>query len=589
MKTQDRVLCNPLNVPYQYQHYNKQASREAADPTLIYFKGRYYIFASMSGGFYYSDDMCHWNWHENRELAPFHYAPDVRQVGEYLIFTSSDYEPCEFYRTLDPMSDKFERISESFPFWDPNVFCDDDGRVYLYWGSGNTTPIYGQELDAETFLPIGEKKGLVEADTGQHGWERPDYPGRPDSFVKKSLMDQFFGLLAKIGGTSHCPYIEGPYMNKWNGKYYLQYAAPATEVSTYGDGVYIGEAPLGEFTYQSHNPFSLKLGGFIQGAGHGSTIEDEYGNLWHISTMCVCVNANFERRIGLFPAGIDQDGILFCNQSFADYPYEIPVGKFDPLSVKPKWLLLSYHKTGKASSCLSGHETGLALDECIQTSWCAKGCAGEWYELDLGAEYEIHGIQINFADVNVPMLQVPKEKRSTVPVTSNRYIDTDKLYTRYVLEGSTDGSTWEIIEDKRQTCCDLTHDYLIVDGSKYRYLKITATELPYHKLFALSGLRVFGIGNGAKPSPVNKIHVSKTDELTAGLSWESVQGAVGYNVKWGIASDKLYSSYMVYGKNEVLITTLNKGQKYYYRVDAFNENGITEGGVSFGDESYTSI
>ena len=94
-----RILCNPLNIPYQFQHYNKQASREAADPTLVYFKGSYYLFASMSGGFYYSDDMLHWQWHENRSLTPFRYAPDVRQVNDWLIFSSSDRGPSEIYRT----------------------------------------------------------------------------------------------------------------------------------------------------------------------------------------------------------------------------------------------------------------------------------------------------------------------------------------------------------------------------------------------------------------------------------------------------------------------------------------------------------
>ena len=44
------VLINPLNIPYQFQHYNKQASREAADPTLIFFKGRYYLFTGMKTG-----------------------------------------------------------------------------------------------------------------------------------------------------------------------------------------------------------------------------------------------------------------------------------------------------------------------------------------------------------------------------------------------------------------------------------------------------------------------------------------------------------------------------------------------------------
>ena len=29
-------------------------------------------------------------------------------------------------------------------------------------------------------------------------------------------------------------------------------------------------------------------------------------------------------RIGLFPAGFDDDGVLFCNQNFADYPMVVP-------------------------------------------------------------------------------------------------------------------------------------------------------------------------------------------------------------------------------------------------------------------------
>ena len=43
-------------------------------------------------------------------------------------------------------------------------------------------------------------------------------------------------------------------MNKHNGKYYLQYGAPGTEVSGYGDGVYVGDKPLGPFTYQQSIP-----------------------------------------------------------------------------------------------------------------------------------------------------------------------------------------------------------------------------------------------------------------------------------------------------------------------------------------------
>ena len=155
-------FCNPLDINYKYQHYGKYAHREGADPTLILFKGKYYLFVSMSAGFYHSDDLMHWQWHENRELEMYLYAPDVRQIGDYLYFCASDKGcPCRIWRSKDPLSDDFEVVSEVFPFWDPNLFQDDDGRVYLYWGSSNAEPIWGTEMDPETMQPIGKKKGLI--------------------------------------------------------------------------------------------------------------------------------------------------------------------------------------------------------------------------------------------------------------------------------------------------------------------------------------------------------------------------------------------------------------------------------------------
>jgi hypothetical protein len=521
--------------------------------------------------------MLHWDWHENRKLTPFRYAPDVRQVGEWLIFSSSDRDPSEIYRTKDPLSDDFEKLSEPFPFWDPNTFQDQDGRVYFYWGCANTTPIYGQEFDPETMTPIGEKKELIFGREKEHGWERPDFPGRPKGKGKEGLAMRLYRLFMHLSGSDKKPFIEGAFMNKWQGRYYLQYAAPGTELATYGDGVYVGAGPLGPFSYQAHNPFSSKPGGFITGAGHGSTIEDEYGNLWHASTMRISVNANFERRLGLFPAGLDKDGILFCNQNFADYPLEIPEGKFDPQSIKPRWMLLSYKKSAEASSSLEGHGPELALNEDIRTSWCARGSDGEWYCLDLGGEYEVYGIQVNFADVNVPMLEVDKSLRSNV-YTSNRYIDPDpSLRTRYLLEGSRDGSSWTVLADKQSAETNLPHDYIELEGIQLRYVRVTAGKLPYGEPFALSGLRVFGYGSEEAPERVMEFETERPDAMTARLSWQAADRAIGYNVRYGTAPDKLYSSHMVYGQTEVLLTMLNAGQKYYAAVDAFGEGGVRKG------------
>ena len=97
---------------------------------------------------------------------------------------------------------------------------------------------------------------------------------------------------------------------------------------------------------------------------------------------------------------------------------------------------------------------------------------------------------------------------------------------------------------------------------------------------AVSGLRVFGLGDGQQPAAVERVTVRMADRnRTARLSWPEVAGAMGYNVRFGIAPDKLYSSCQLYGDTSVTLTTLNGDQAYWFAVDSFNENGITPGKV----------
>lgn len=576
-----RTYCNPINIPYQYQHYGKCAHREAADPTLLFYKGRYYLYASMSEGFYDSDDLLHWQYHKNENLDKYRYAPDVREVNGKMIFCASTRgKPSTFWRTDDPFSKKYEKVSEPFDFWDPDLFQDEDGRVYLYWGCDSGRPIYGIELDPEKLTPIGEKKELIFGDMEHHGFERHQYPGAPKEKLTLSMRLIYFAMKISGHGGQDAPFIEGAYMNKFGGKYYLQYASPATEVATYGDGVYIGDNPLGPFTYQDHNPMSFKPGGFMTGAGHGSTIEDRYGNLWHAATMRISVNANFERRVGLFPAGIDEDGILFCNQSFGDYPLEIPEGKFDPWRVRPKWMLLSYKKKAKASGSLAGHDPSLAFNENARTWWCAEQSQNAWIEVDLGKIEEVHAIQVNLADEGVPIKKMPRSMRSDL-TTGNRWIDADPgRRTRWILEESADGENWNVLIDKSRAETDLSNDYIELDEPvKTRFLKLTSVQLPYDEKFAVSGLRVFGISDTPCPEGVLEFSHTALDPLSEEIRWKFEEPSMGAEVRYGIAEDKLYSSFMTYGTDHVILSALNAGQPLWVRIDAFSEGGITEGKV----------
>ena len=590
-----KYFCNPININYRYQfnadprkHGELQICREAADPSLILFQGRYYIFASMTLGVWVSDDLVNWENHRLPEDLPLYdYAPDVRVLGEYVYFCASNREHnCDRWRTKDILNGPYEKIEGSFPYWDPNLFADDDGRVYFYWGCSNQTPIYGVELDPETMQPLGEKRELLFGDPYAIGYERI---GENNSTLPASeaVIEEKYQAFVKAQGVpeeylpadvkplirgmfSDKPYIEGAWMDKHDGKYYFQYAAPGTQYNTYSDGVYVGESPLGPFTLAANNPYSYKPGGFLPGAGHGSTMQDKQGNFWHTATMRISVNHDFERRVGIFPAGFDADGELFCNQRYGDWPM---AAQGEPWR-DPAWMLLSVGKTAAASSFVPGHEPDKATEENVQTWWrAASNSRNEWLRVDLGKVFDVHAVQINFADDRID-ISCPGEIR---PGSQARYIEERDYVTQWKLEGSTDGESWFVIEDKSDAVTDLNHDLIVrEEGFAARYLRLGNMAVPYQQNPCVSGLRVFGLGNGEKPdAPV--FTAARPGDLDMSVQIKEQENTLGYNILFGSSPEKLYHSNMVFNAGSHRVGALIKGRDYYVRVDAFNENGITEG------------
>jgi hypothetical protein len=48
-------------------------------------------------------------------------------------------------------------------------------------------------------------------------------------------------------------------------------------------------------------------------------------------------------------------------------------------------------------------------------------------------------------------------------------------------------------------------------------------------------------------------------------------------VRFGLAPDRLFDNYQVYGATNVDIHSLNTGVPYYFAVDAVNDSGVTRG------------
>jgi hypothetical protein len=280
--------------------------------------------------------------------------------------------------------------------------------------------------------------------------------------------------------------------------------------------------------------------------------------------MLVNMKNNFERRIGIWPAGFDQDDILYSNTAFGDYPLYLPSEHKDHLRGSfTGWMLLNYNKPVQVSSTLGGYAANNAVDEDIRTYWsAATGNPHEWIQTDLGALSSIRAVQINYADQDVDSSFLGK---------------ISGLYCQYKLWESPDGKSWKILVDKSSNRTDIPHEYVELSKPvKTRFLKLENIHMPTGK-FAISGLRIFGTGRGERPDSVSHFIVlrSENDSRNALIKWFTVTAATGYNIYWGIAPDKLYNSVMVYNDNQYYFKPMDKGRIYYFSIEAFNENGIS--------------
>ncbi len=535
------TVCNPINLSYRFQ-LSKPSRREAADPTIILFKDKYYLFASKSGGYWMSDDLIKWTFITTGDLPLEDYAPTAVVMKDTVYFMAIG---TGVFKSADPSTGHWQIAKKSFSFstGDPDLFLDDDGRLYLYTGLSNTAPLTGIELDAKTFDPIGKSTDLLNTNIHDFGWER----------------------VGDYNTGTRRPYLEGSWMTKYNGKYYLEYSVPGTEFKSYNNGLYIGDSPLGPFKLADNNPFAYKPEGFINGAGHSSTFRDKYGNFWHIATMTISVKHPFERRLGLFPAFVDQDGIFYTYTGFGDFPHVIPQKKISgAVDYQPSGMLLSYNKPVEVSSSLPDHSKENVTRENIRQYWSAKtGDKGEWVKVDLQNQCGVNAVQINFAEEDVHLLG-----RS------------DSVYYQYLLEYSADGKNWKPIADKTANKTDVPHEYIeLAAPVSARYIRLTNYHVPDGK-FAVSGLRIFGNGSGKAPQAVSALTAKRdTDARNVSLSWQKSPGATGYNIRFGTQPGKLYENYQVFDTDTLSIHSLNRLKPYYFAIDAFNENGITTGKV----------
>lgn len=577
---QKRTTINPVDVDYRYnfeQIYNGASYRTGADPAIVNHKGTYYLFMTLADGYWRSTDLIDW-----RFVTPSRWpfdsivAPAAWSDGTRILLQPSMMKPESVLSTTDPDSGKLDFWVRRMPPmpgsvdkdpalmkpgevgpgpWDPALFKDDDGKWYMYWGSSNVFPMYGSRISyADGKMRYDtHPEPMLKLHPDLHGWERfgQDHcacwqPGKPSP-----------------------SYMEGAWMTKHGDTYYLQYGAPGTEFNVYANGVYTAKSPLGPFTYAPYNPVAYQPGGYAEGAGHGSTFEDNHGNWWNTGTSWIGYNWGMERRIVLHPVKFYPDGQMAASTRFGDFPRLVPTGKVDdPDSLFAGWMLLSYRKPVVASSIRKGFGTGALTDEDPRSFWVAEhNRPGETLTLDLGRVDTLRAVQVNYADFE-----------------SGRFADAPDIYTEFRLEASADGRSWREIARTEPPRRDRPNAYFELPAPvQARFVRYVHGHVGAANL-AVAEIRVFG--NAVGPAPARPQALAATrhaDERDATVRWAKVPGAIGYNIRFGIRPDRLTLTHQLWadelGPGAVLskeLRSLNTGVPYWVAVEAFNESGVSK-------------
>jgi len=565
-----RTYANPIDIDYRYNFEQKNQGisyRSGADPVIVVQRGKYYLFETIGDGYWESTDLGTW-----RHITPSRWpltdmvAPAALSVRDTIYLMPSTTSPLPILMLTEPATGRVDFYNRLMPWlplaryretetlakpdsvqpgpWDAQFFHDPDTeRWFMYWNSSNAYPLHAIELDKTKQLHyIGTPKWLFGLVPEQHGWERFGQDHRDSSVA---------------------PFIEGAWMTKYAGRYYLQYGAPGTEYNVYSTGVYLADDPLGPFTYAPYNPVAYKPGGFVQGAGHGNTFQDVYGNWWNTGTPWIAVNWNFERRIGLHPAGFDATGQMYVDTRFGDFPHWLPT-KSGQTSAElfTGWMLLSYRKVVTASSVRDSFAASRVTDENPRTFWVAgQNRPGEWLTIDLGRVYDVKAIQINYADYK-----------------SGLYGSDSAVVTQFRLQSSVDGRQWTTVGDLSRETRDRPNAYIeLSEPTRARFVRYEHIHVGAANL-AISDIRVFGNGPGSHPaSPKGLTARRDRDERNAVITWQPVRGAVGYNVRWGISPAKLYQTYQRFADQGTMLElrALTVGQAYWVAIESFDENGVS--------------
>lgn len=477
--------CNPLPIEASSKDGSPQGVN-LGDVTVVREGGKYYMFCTGGGG-WVSDDLVNWRYQgvEMRQgRVPV--APHVvKYNGQF--YMSGNNAPLYRapailgpYEVLGEWTDvngkPFSGVANGYTWvgaFDVDIFVDDDNKPYLYYPARSTegidvVPLDPQHLNRFTAAP----KRLFRFDPS-HVWER-------------------YGEMNEYPDIS---WIEGPYVTKRNGTYYLQYSGSGTQWLSYATGMYTGKSAMGPFTYSPVNPILRKTTGVVTGSAHGSIVEGPDGRWWQFYTI-VLSNPPGGRRIGMDPVGFDARGNLFVHGP-TETPQWGPGVVADPSKQGDSGSLpitINKMRAMNAKSAFSsqrpGRDAAYAVDNSTGTWWePAEDDKQPSITIDLSPATEMDPVQLFTVDSSRILFAAPRMGRPGPPPAAGTAAppaapapaapSPDAVVAhRYRIEASTDGKTFTTLLDKTQNGVTKYVEFDELPPTACRFVRLTLTGWP---------------------------------------------------------------------------------------------------------------
>ena len=328
------------------------------------------------------------------------------------------------------------------------------------------------KLDPKDLTRFAEKPTHLFGFNPMHAWER-------------------YGEMNEYPGVA---WIEGPWVIKRNGIYYLEYSASGTQWKTYAEGYYTATSPLGPYTYAPNNPLLRKTEGLVTGTAHGSIVK--YKDEWWQFYTIVLSNPPGGRRIGMDKVEFDADGLMYCTVTDTPQPAPGTVAKKDVPASIPVTInkINAMNALSKFSSQQNGFPAAFAVDNYSGTVWMPEAEDPQpsiTVELspatrfDVVQHFTVDGMRVMFSGGR-RMFGAPQ----ALPVY------------KFKLEVSQDGEQYVTVLDRTKNTVSRDTVFEEFAPINCRFVRLTVTDWPKNNPLGIIDFTVFGYPDGYDPAAV---------------------------------------------------------------------------------------